>query len=453
MKIISIFICVCIFFITSNGQNAEIEIKGTVNDINTQAPLVNVNIKLKDKNLGAVTNDLGQFYLISNKLPITLVFTHVGYEDQEYTVEFEPLQPLTIKMQSKSELLQGVVITTEKIDTVYKDRHYSVLDYELLQEGILLLIYRYTLNRSELLFKDYHGNKITLMNTLPGKPLRLFKDCLGEVHLFTKNKSYQIIFGKEKLELFPAIALDDFFQIMQYCEVFSNGKLYYHEKGYLDLINTYYSIDTNTKQQTLLHTVLDQEKLDFLIYNPENLSILNTDFASSLSQLSGMSSDKKIIDEIRRIEVELRFNQMAYFPAIFAPIFQLGDSIVIFNHPNSTIDFFNDQDTLIETISINYHKSTNKDIQGMISSIARSNKWQEEIFIDRYTKRAYTSFINLNGTKTIKEIDLNTGKLIRFIRIPFPYVEKIQFRNGFIYYIYKGWGEAQKKKLFRQQID
>jgi len=452
VKAIILLFCAGVLFYSSYGQEATIKIPGSVHDINSNAPLVNANIHIKDKKLGAITNDLGQFFLISNTLPVTLVFSYVGYESQEYTVEFEPLQPITIKMQPKTELLKGVVITTEKIDTVYRDRHYSVMDYELLSEGILLLIYRYSLNRSEIIFNDYDGNSIASMNTLPGKPLRLYKDCLGEIHLFTKIKSYQIFFEAKKLKLYPPTDLNEFIQTIQYCELFHHGKLYYHEKGYLDLINLYYSIDTNNKQKHLFYTVKDQDKLDFLVYNPENLSMLNPDFAPSLSLLRGLPSDSAILDKIRDIEVEKRFNQMAYFPSIYAPMYKFGDSTVIFNHPNSSIDFFNQEDSLVQSTAINYHLIKNKDIQNLVSSLTRNDKWQEEVFIDQGTKKAYTSFINLNGTKIVKEINLKTGQLIRAIKIPFPYVEKIQFRNGFMYYIYKGWGENQKKKLFRQQL-
>lgn len=440
-------------FLAIYGQDANIEIRGNVFDVNSKAPLINATIKIKGQNLGAITNERGQFFMISNKLPVILVISYVGFESQEYAVEFEPLQPLTIKMIPKTERLKGVVITTQKIDTIYKDSYYSVLDYELLSDGIVLLIYKYTLNKAVLVYKDYEGNKIAEIKTLPGKPRRLYKDCLDELHLFTRNKSYQIFFEKERIQLYPAVDLNEFFQFMQYCELFIQGKLYYHEKGYLDLVNIYYAMDTASHQKVNFYTVLDQDKIDFLMYNPENQRILNTDFTPSLSDLKGLAEDGVLLNQIRNMEVELRFNQMAYFPSIYAPIFQLDNAVVIFNHPNSTIDFFNEEDSLTASIPINYQLTTNKDFQDVISSITRNEKWQEEVFIDEINHTAYTSFLNLNGTKTIKEIDLQSGVLIRSIKIPFPYVEKIKFRNGFMYYIYKGWDESQKKKLFRQKLN
>jgi hypothetical protein len=453
VKAIFLFLCIVSLVLNSASQNAEIKISGRVFDINSEAPLVNATIKIKGKDLGSSTNEVGEFHLISSKLPVVLEISYVGYETQEHTLEFEPLQPLVIQLKPKTELLKGVVITIEKVDTVFMDKHYSVLDYKLLPKGILLLIFRYTLNRSEILYNDYDGNNISSINILPGKPLRMFKDCLGEVHLFTKNKSYQVFFDDTKLKLYPPVDLNDFFQIMQYCELIQHNKLYYHEKGYLDLINIFYTIDTNNNKQNLFYLIKDQEKLDFLTYNPENLSLLNPNFTPSLSEISGLALDGIILNKIRNMEVELRFNEMAYFPAIYTPMFKLGDSILIFNHPNSTIDFFDKQDTLIGSTNISYHNSGNNDMQNLISSISRKEKWQKEVYIDQDNKKAYTAFLNLNGTKTIKEINLHTGQLIRSVKIPFPYVENINISKGFIYYIYKGWGETQKKKLFRQKIE
>ena len=445
--------CVGILFYNSHGQDAKIEIRGSVCDKNTDAPLVNVTVKIKEKKLGAITNELGRFYILSNILPVTLVISHVGYETQEYIVEFEPLQPIIIKMKPKTQLLKGVVITSEIIDTVFYDRHYSVLDYELLTEGIILLIYRHTLNRSELILNDYEGTKIASVNTLPGKPLRLYKDCFENIHIFTKTKSYQVYFEKGKIMLYPAVDLELFIKTMQYCKFFVGDKMYYKETAFLNLINDYYYIDTTTKEKHLIHTVNDQEKIDFLKYNPENYSLLTGGSGPDLSDLKGLPGDISILEQIRSLEKEKRFNRMAYFPPLFAPMLKLGDTICIFNYPGAKIEFFDCNDSLVGITNIAFHITGEKNnIQNSIGNIMRNNKWQNEVFIDRATKKAYTSFMNLNGTKFLKEIDLSTGQLIKSIKIPFPYVEKIQLLNGYIYFMYKGWGETRKKKLFRQQI-
>jgi len=85
-------------------------------------------------------------------------------------------------------------------------------------------------------------------------------------------------------------------------------------------------------------------------------------------------------------------------------------------------------------------------------AFVKSTKWQEKIYIDEDLKKAYTVFQNISGTKDLKEIDLDAGKLTLKLTIPFPFVQKIKIKNGYVYFIYKGWGETHRKKLFRQEI-
>jgi hypothetical protein len=181
--------------------------------------------------------------------------------------------------------------------------------------------------------------------------------------------------------------------------------------------------------------------------------LLSGNSGPDLSDLKGLPHDKAILDLIRFMDIEKRFNRMAYFPPMFAPMLKLGDTICIFNYPGSKIEFFNYNDSLIKKTEIDYHLSEKPDqIQTVVHSVSRKDKWQPEIYIDQKTRKVYSLFLNSNGTITLKEIDINTGKIKLSMKIPFPYVSKINIDNGYVYFIYKGWGESQKKKLFRQQI-
>jgi hypothetical protein len=110
-------------------------------------------------------------------------------------------------------------------------------------------------------------------------------------------------------------------------------------------------------------------------------------------------------------------------------------------------------DSLLRETPIKYHltEKTNA-ISTLLSSFAKSRKWDENIFVDEPFRKAYTIFLNINGTRDVFEIDLLTGQIEYTLTIPFPYAEKINIKNNSIYFIYRGWGETQKKKLFRQQI-
>ena len=115
----------------SFGQHTDIRIRGAVYDKKTGEPLENVNIHFQDSKTGTITNDLGKFIIITRKLPTILVVSHIGYETKNISIKFTPLDDLVIKLEQKTSMLPGVVIVSEKIDTVFIDDEYAVLDYEI----------------------------------------------------------------------------------------------------------------------------------------------------------------------------------------------------------------------------------------------------------------------------------------------------------------------------------
>ncbi|MCD4791250.1 MAG: carboxypeptidase-like regulatory domain-containing protein [Bacteroidales bacterium] len=450
------FIFISYFLIVSLtvfSQKTFIYVEGYIFDDITGEPLENVNISLKDSKLGTITDGFGKFKINTRKLPVTLIISHVSYETKYIVVRFEPLKELDIRLKPRTEELKGVVITSEKIDILYKDDKYSVLDYELLDDGIILLIYKYKLTRAELLFIEFTGKELFGLKLLPGKPLKLFKDCLGNIHIITKTKAFQVYSEGNSIKLYNGVDLDYFKGIMGYCKFIIGSKMYYKSYGFMDLVVSFYYIDTVDKKNFLFRTIADQQKLDFLKYNPENYSLLSGAGGLDLGDLRGLPGDSAILKEIWKMEIKKGFNPMAYFSPVYVPMFKLGDTVCVFNHPESKIELFDERDSLFKETPISYHETEKKDmVNTLVSAFQRQNKWLKKIYVDPVQKKAYTLFFNNNGTKELKEIDMETGELVSIMRIPFPYVEKISVHNGYVYFIYKGWGEYQKKKLFRQLI-
>src|SRR5215471_11274117 len=73
-----------IFSIAAFGQN--VTISGTVRNSATSDSLAFVSVAIKGTNQGTSTKENGEFKLTVAKLPVTLVFTAVGFEEKEVTV-------------------------------------------------------------------------------------------------------------------------------------------------------------------------------------------------------------------------------------------------------------------------------------------------------------------------------------------------------------------------------
>jgi hypothetical protein len=442
------FILLCPLFIF--GQDFKFSVSGSVTDRKTGEPLTDVNIRSSNNNTGTITNESGDFAISLSIFPTSLIFTHIGYSSLKVNLEAPPIGKINVQLTPEVTKLSGVTVITDRIDTIYRDKKYSVLDYELLDDGILLLIFKYTLSRAELLFRTYDGEDKAKLTILPGRPFQLFRDCLGNVHLFTKTRSFQIYFEGDNIKLMPGVNIDDFKDVMGDCKFRAGNHLYFEKRIFYDLILKYYSADTASKDWTLFRTIFDKDKMAFLDRNaiavPEKNLIL----------INGIPGDRdgSTWREYRNIEVQNRFTKMVYLAPVYAPMQRFGDTICIFNHPDSVIEFYDLSNTLLFTTPIKYHVTKKYDPLRTFASVwAKSVKWDKSVIIDEQKRKLYTLFIRNNGQKELREISIKTGETSLVMKIPFSYVEKIKVRDGYAYFIYKGWIETEKKKLFRQRID
>ena len=107
----------CIFLIQfSLIAQENITITGQVTDADNGEPLIGVNILVKDKVIGTVTNTNGNFSLtVSESLPVTLVVSSVGYGRQEVTVDNQT-ENLDIALEYQTLLGQEVVVSASRVE-------------------------------------------------------------------------------------------------------------------------------------------------------------------------------------------------------------------------------------------------------------------------------------------------------------------------------------------------
>ncbi len=62
-------------------------VTGKVTSFETGEPLVGVNILVKNTATGTATDENGLFRLVVKKLPVTLVFSSIGYQKQNVAIK------------------------------------------------------------------------------------------------------------------------------------------------------------------------------------------------------------------------------------------------------------------------------------------------------------------------------------------------------------------------------
>lgn len=93
-----------------------VTIKGTVKNSSSKESVPAVSVSVKGTNKGTYTNSDGEFSLDVSKLPIVLVFSSVGYEDQEVTVS-DAAKEVSVDFKVSTALGQEVVVSATRTPT------------------------------------------------------------------------------------------------------------------------------------------------------------------------------------------------------------------------------------------------------------------------------------------------------------------------------------------------
>lgn len=86
----------------------EHQVRGVVTDVESEEPLIGVNIRVKDTDIGTATNHIGEFTLTANSPDDVLVFSYLGYQTKE--VPIEGREELEVELTSEGLVGEEVVM-------------------------------------------------------------------------------------------------------------------------------------------------------------------------------------------------------------------------------------------------------------------------------------------------------------------------------------------------------
>lgn len=110
-------ILIALLFITgaSFAQNTLIQVTGQLLDKTTQEPLIGAVVKIKDSNVGAISDIEGKFtFKTTYKFPFTLQISYLGYGNQEFVVENEKTA-INIQLEQQVILSNETVVTASRV--------------------------------------------------------------------------------------------------------------------------------------------------------------------------------------------------------------------------------------------------------------------------------------------------------------------------------------------------
>ncbi|MFZ4522384.1 MAG: carboxypeptidase-like regulatory domain-containing protein [Bacteroidales bacterium] len=409
--------------VMNNGfaQNGYNFFYGKVVDQVTRRPLVNVNLSVPGTTTGTVSGKKGEFSFFIDSIPSSLVVSHVGYISKNILLDNTSFS-LTIYLSPSVKELAEVEIKANSHEAFFKDEHYAVLDYEIDSDFVYLLIFKRYLSRSELICKSIYGDTIATSIPFYFRPDKLFKDCLGTLHVLSRDSGFQVFRQDKFLHIIHPVNLKKFDDVLKNCVAASPEVLYFqrftdHGQGI-----EYYGINIETLEKSLITRIGNEQKLKMLRRNPED-----EQWMRSAIQPSG-----------RDDFVAWNYVHKILYRPIKTSLVRIGDFTCIFNTIERQMEFYDAEGAFSYKLALR----TNN---------LNDGRWTSDIIVDERTGNVFTTFIS-NGLITLYQVDLNTGTLKIRAALVHQYPEKVRVYNDFIYYLYDEAADPDNKMLFRQKM-
>lgn len=409
-------------FLPGKAQRHHYFFYGFVLDESTRKPIQNVNITFEKIRTGTTTDEKGEFSFYIDSLPAVMLVSHLGYQTKKIFLDKTSFS-LTVLLSPQAQVLKEVVITAKsEYEAFFKDRRYSVFDYETDSGNIFMVVFPQKLAKAELICKDQKGDTIAISDLFPFLPKQLFIDCLGFLHLLSNDSAFQVFRNGGILELIYPVSIGKFDQVLRDCVLSTDEQLFFRKSVNQGLGVDFFSIDRKSLRKQYLSSFGDSARIKMLRRNPEDLSMLM----------------RNRIPDLRDDFVNYSFTRKILYRPISSYLYRIGDYLCVFNTTDATIEFHHPDGTYSYKLRLATEKNT-------------TGKWSKEILTDDTGKRVYTTFFR-NGECFLYRLDLNNGELRHVLTLFHSFPEKLRIMNRYVYYLYSAPGAEGNKALYRQKM-
>jgi hypothetical protein len=394
---------------------------GKIIESQTQRGIPGANITFERSTKGTVSGKDGEFSFYMDTLPQMMIISHIGFETKRVLLD-KTSWSLTIYLQPHTELLPEVTVTAKtQYEPFFKEPFYNVLDYETDTSLLYLLITDLRNSRTTILCRDLNSETIARSGEL-AHAKRLFRDCLGNIHLFTADSAYQLYLDGDEIKLLYPVELKKFREVMMNCVLSTDEALFIKTPGENNQTVSYTRVNRKGKQRVTLSTIEDSLKTRMLRRNPRDNSLL------------GQS-----VQPIGREDfVDWSYVHKILYRPVSTALYKFGDFICIFNTTDATIEYYDKEGAYAYKLKL------------MVKNVS-DGTWTKEIYNDPSTSKVYTTF-NADGYIHLYRIDMNTGELRNVFTLEHLFPEKIKFLKGYLLYLYHPAGSGKNRDLYRQRL-
>ncbi len=423
-----LFTILLFVFIVLQIRAQDVIISGNVIDALSQNALEAVNISIAGNiRKGTISEKDGSFSIEVDSLPVTLVFSSIGFETKKIEVKTE--EKLFVQLyKSITELPEIVISSAPKIDTVY-DEPYNVVDYLFKDSFLVLLVYKNVFEKYQLVLLDKNEKYLNHLSLKEYQPERLFKSCFNKIYITIGNGAYTIEIIKDKISLGDWVTTEVYDNIIEPCVLYSNNMRFYQRYLYQGQALRYYAFDENKTQDDslcILPLIEDEANIIRLIEETGN----RLPWSGNLWETN--ISEKLIF--LREGPYYMKGAFRMFYPKLYAPLLKKDSSLCLFNHLASSIQFFDMDGQKLREVPISYHKR---------------KRWKKYILYDEFTEQVYTAFHTKWGEYVCK-VNMENGSLSEAIPLELDFIEKVRIRNGTMYFLHRNPYQGAANRMIQK---
>lgn len=403
-----------------------INVNGLIKDRYTKQNLPFANIRIRGTYTGTASDIFGKFHLIvpTCNLPIDIEISYMGYVKKNITINKKRDQNKNILLTPKHFELDEVIVKYDN-NFVFGNQDYQVFDYALFKNYIVLITFKHRLSKSLLVLADKEG-KILDVTSIPRNPIMLYPDCINNLYLICQNYPFQILVNNDSVDIIN-VPQDQYNRLLKPCvSIYENNIIYKKYDEPLKLSVKYFIKNSTSGTNDLFVEINDFNQKSVFVDDFEYL-----ENSLDISQLE--STDKyKAIKQSKISNGNKYYKQDSIMEPIYAPLFLNEDTVIIFDHINSQILYFDIYANLINNTPISY--TSKKGWQPLVLKDAKKNKY-------------YTITLK-NGKTSMHHINLSTGETESKLVIDYSWIEKINICNDTIYFLYRSQDKKLSKYLY-----
>lgn len=402
---------------------------GLVLDAGTLQPLSGATVYAVNNGIGTITEEDGRFSLKLEQFPDTLIISYLGYEQETIPVR-GPDAYWEVRLERTNATLPEIIVNSYRHPQQISERHKSINDFLLLEEGLLLLTYFERKPHYRLSLTNQQGD---ILHTTPleaGRPEQLFQACLGGLYIIYPTHLQELKVTDNDIQLGEHVSLQDYRNTLRPC-LYANDQFvfpaYYRQHKQIFQL---FASARDGGGSFLLETIVNEEVLRHIEDEERFLenkarTIVETDVRNG-TRVKRMFADER------------GFAERVLYRPVQVQLFPYDTLLLLFDYTNHRIRWLDTSGAIEREIPIVFH---------------RKNPYKVEVLQDHAHHRFYVLQAD-NRYTYLYEIDPRTGQLSEAAVVPEIYLKRVQIREGKLFYLHKGITfEERWQYLYRVDLE